>query len=87
MVHLPIKVVPGSRSDAVVGMLGERLKVKVVAAPEHGRANRAACDLLADFFRVPKNAVRIIGGHSSPEKIVAIDGITEEEVRRRIASG
>src|SRR5690349_990673 len=34
-----LKVVPGSRRDQIVGGLGDRLKVKVSAPPEDGRAN------------------------------------------------
>ena len=34
-----LKVVPGSSRDAIAGILGGRLKVKVAAAPEDGKAN------------------------------------------------
>lgn len=68
-------------------MLGERLKVKVTAPPEHGRANQAVCALLAQFFQVPASAVDIISGHSSSEKVASIAGVAQEDVLRRITHG
>ncbi len=41
-----VKAVPGAAQDTVAGALGDRLKVRVSAAPEDGRANKAICRLL-----------------------------------------
>ena len=42
-----VKAVPGASLDTVAGALGDRLKVRISAAPEDGQANRAICRLLA----------------------------------------
>jgi uncharacterized protein len=73
-VRIALKVVPGSRRDRIVGALGDRLKVKVSAPPEDGKANRAVCRLLAEALGVSERDVEVIAGHSSPEKVVRVIG-------------
>jgi hypothetical protein len=76
-----LKVVPGSRSDAIVGALGERVKVKVSSPPEGGKANRAVCDLIADSLRIDARRVEIIKGSTSAEKTVRVVGLTAEQAQ------
>jgi uncharacterized protein YggU (UPF0235/DUF167 family) len=47
--------------------------VKVAAAPEKGRANRALCDFIAVKLGVAKSKVRIIAGETSHLKRIHID--------------
>ena len=67
-----LKVVPGARRDQIAGVLGERLKVRVAAPPEGGKANRAVCRLLAGALGVRESEVEIVAGHSGPEKTVRV---------------
>lgn len=70
---LQVKVVPKSSRDRVAGWVGDRLKVQVTAAPEKGKANAAVIDVLAEALGLPRRAVRITGGETSPQKTVEID--------------
>jgi uncharacterized protein (TIGR00251 family) len=72
--ELRLKVVPGASRSAIVGLLGDRLKVRVAAAPEGGKANRAACALLRDWTHA--EAVEIVSGHASAEKTALLHGAT-----------
>ncbi len=74
-VRLAVKVVPGARRDEIAGRLGDRLKVRVSAPPEGGRANAAVCRVIAASLGVKPGAVAIVAGHSSPEKLVEITGV------------
>ena len=65
--------------------MGETLKVCVTAPPERGKANAAVEEVLADALGLPTRRVRVVVGHTSPHKIVEIDGLEEAEVRRRLA--
>ncbi|MBV8062463.1 MAG: DUF167 domain-containing protein, partial [Nevskia sp.] len=47
MAVLELKVSPKASRNAITGFLGEALKVAVTAAPERGKANEAAEELLA----------------------------------------
>jgi uncharacterized protein (TIGR00251 family) len=80
---IAIKAVPGARRDEVVGLLGERLKVRVSAPPEDGKANRAICQLLARELGIKPNAVSVVRGHSHPEKTVRIEGVTRDQLAAR----
>jgi uncharacterized protein len=79
-VRIALKVVPGSRRDQIVGPLGDRLKVKVSAPPEDGKANRAVCRLLAEALGVSERDVEVVAGHASPEKIVRVMGVRAADV-------
>jgi uncharacterized protein YggU (UPF0235/DUF167 family) len=48
--------------------------VQVTAAPEKGKANAAVVDVLAEALDLPKSALRIVSGETSPLKTVEIDG-------------
>ncbi len=70
---LDLKVIPRARNAQIVDFLADgTLKVKVIAAPEKGRANEEVCELLAGCFAVPKSRVEILVGHSSSRKRVRI---------------
>jgi uncharacterized protein (TIGR00251 family) len=70
-IELRIKVVPGASRSEIAGVLGDRLKVRVAAPAESGKANRAAIELLQKWLGVRK--VEIVGGLSSPEKTVRVE--------------
>ncbi len=75
---LSLKIIPNAKQSEViydvVDLLGARnLRVKVNQPPEDGRANKAVIELLAGYFKVKKNCVRIITGETSRNKIVEID--------------
>ncbi|WP_274423334.1 DUF167 family protein [Chelativorans sp. YIM 93263] len=90
--HLQIfvRVTPGSSADAIDGMFEagdgrHYLKVRVRAAPENGKANRALEKLLSKTFRLAKNAVNVTGGTTSRFKTVSIAG-DQSEISRKIAA-
>jgi uncharacterized protein (TIGR00251 family) len=71
-VLLWVKAVPGASRDEVAGRLGERFKVRVAAAAEGGKANKAICRLIARTLSVKPIDVTIEAGQTQPEKIVRI---------------
>ncbi len=71
-VDVRLKVVPGSRKDEIVGTYGDRLKVKIAAPPEDGKANAAVCRLLATALGISVQDVQIIAGATNPEKVARI---------------
>lgn len=79
-----VKVVAGAREDRVVGRLGGAIKVHVSAAPERGKANAAVEALLAQFFGVRRQQVTVVQGHAQPRKVVRVEGLTPDDVRRKL---
>jgi uncharacterized protein (TIGR00251 family) len=86
MTVIAVKVVPRAARDEIVGWLEGALKVRVQAPPEDGRANRAVEELLAGALRLKKNAVTVAGGRASARKRVAVEGLTREEIVRRLGT-
>jgi hypothetical protein len=83
---LELRVVPGARRPGVVGRHGPAWKVRVSAPPEDGRANRAVVGLLAEALGLPRQAVWVVAGHRSRDKIVACEGLSAAEVEARLSS-
>ena len=81
---LAIKAVPNAPRSAVVGWLGEALKVKVHAPALEGRANDELCEFLADALALPRRAVTVLQGDKSRQKILHISGLTLAEVRLKL---
>ena len=80
-VLLPVKVVPKSSRDRIVGELDGALKVAVAAAPEKGEANKAVCKLIAKTLGLRGNQVQVNAGHGSPRKTLRITGTSIEHIR------
>ena len=54
--------------DAIVGILGDSVKVAVTAPPVDGKANAYVCKFLAGEFKTAKSNVSIIKGETSKHK-------------------
>jgi uncharacterized protein (TIGR00251 family) len=83
-ITIKVKVQPKSSGDRVVGFRDDVLRVRVTAAPERGKANQALVDLLSATLKVPKSTVRIIKGHTSRDKWVAVDDLSLDDLHRRL---
>ncbi|QDU71229.1 DUF167 domain-containing protein [Mucisphaera calidilacus] len=82
--ELHLKVVPGSKRSAVIGLLGDRLKIAVSAPPEAGKANKEVVALLAAKLSVAHRDVTIIRGAAQPRKTALIAGVSEREAVSRL---
>ena len=83
-VSINVRVQPKAASNQVAGYRGDSLRLRVTAPPEAGKANAAVVSLLAQRLGVARSRVRIVRGHASRDKLVAVDSLTPEEVRRRL---
>jgi uncharacterized protein (TIGR00251 family) len=81
---LAIKAIPNAPRNAVVGWLGDALKVKVHAPALEGRANDELCEFIADTLGLPRRAVTVALGDKSRQKLLQIDGLTLADVRQRL---
>jgi uncharacterized protein (TIGR00251 family) len=79
-----VKLLPKSSRNQIVGREDDLFKVKVTAPPVEGRANKALIDLLAKKISVPKSHIEIISGKSSRIKSIRIDGVSKEEIIRKV---
>jgi len=70
--EIRVKAVPGSSRSRIAGVLGDRIKVQVAAAPEDGKANRAVAEVLAAWLGIAKSEVELVAGASQPAKVFRI---------------
>jgi uncharacterized protein (TIGR00251 family) len=71
-VTFKIRVQPKSSRNAVAGLYGDALKIRVTAPPVGGAANAMCCQYLASCLGVPKSAVEIAAGATGRTKQVRI---------------
>lgn len=84
--RLALKLQPGASRNALLGWHGDALKLAVTAVPERGRANAAACALLAEQLGVAKSAVQLVQGATHTQKVFSIRGLSATELRQRLVA-
>jgi uncharacterized protein YggU (UPF0235/DUF167 family) len=99
-IQLFLRVKPGVSPlrQGIASITHHWINVNVTSRAQDGAANKAVTQLLASMLRVPKNAVTIVKGEKSSEKVVAVEisakrngeddveyvrGMLEENVMRR----
>ncbi len=86
-VRFAVRVQPRASRSEVAGVHGDALKIRLAAPPVDGAANEALVRLLAELLGVPRRAVRIESGLGSRSKIVEVDGVGADAVRRLARPG
>jgi uncharacterized protein (TIGR00251 family) len=83
---LQIKVTPSSSKDCIVGWLENRLKIKVKAPADRGKANKAVIKLLEGSLELAKGSVSITNGTTSGNKIIEIDAINDDAIHQKLSA-
>jgi uncharacterized protein (TIGR00251 family) len=83
---IPVHVQAHARRNGIAGERDGALRVAVTAAPEKGKANRAAVAVLSRALGIPKSAVQLIAGEISPRKRFLIVGAAADELRQALES-
>ena len=82
---LSVKVSAGSKENRILEFTGNgELWVRVSDPPEHGKANKALIGLLSDNLKIQKSSLRIVMGGRHKEKVIAIEGISYDELVGKI---
>ena len=83
--RISLHVYPNAPRNQVVGFSGGVLGVKVAAPPLKGQANRELVAFLSQLLGVSQGSLAILKGHTSRNKLIAISGLSREEVIRRLS--
>ncbi len=78
---IDVWVVPNSSRVGVAGLHGDRVRIRVSAPPEEGKANKAVAEVLADALDAP---VAIVRGMSSRHKVFKVTGLDPEQICRKL---
>jgi uncharacterized protein (TIGR00251 family) len=70
--YLDIKAVPGASKTGFAGVKDKRLRVRIAAAPEDGKANAELISFLAKNLGCAKRDLRLVSGEKSRLKTIAM---------------
>jgi uncharacterized protein len=81
-IRFNVRVQPRAARSEIAGVHGDAIKVRLAAPPVDGAANVALVELLAEALGVARGAVRVVTGATSRGKVVEVDGVDVENIRR-----
>jgi uncharacterized protein (TIGR00251 family) len=81
-----VRVQPRASHEGIAGEQDGAIVIRVNAPPEGGRANRAVVKLVARRLGVAQSAVEVARGASSRDKVLRIDGVSDEHARQALLS-
>lgn len=84
-VVLAVHAQPGAGRTQITGRHGAALKIRVAAPPEHGRANRALIEVLAEEFGVDEGKVELVAGERSRTKRFRLAGVDPNAFERTLS--
>ena len=79
---LDIKAAPGASKSAVGEVQGGRLKVRIAAAPEDGKANEELRSFLARLLGLPKKDIVLESGEKSRLKTLRLPVSAEDKLEK-----
>ena len=82
---VPVFAQPRASRSKVMGIHDGMLKIALAAPPVDGAANKALIKFVAKLLGVSKSAVTLVSGDSGRRKRLSVEGMTVQEVVRRLA--
>lgn len=84
MATLRFHVVPNARTNKIMGEHGAAIKIKLRAPAVEGKGNAALRSFLAGELKISERAIVLERGQKSRDKLIRIEGLSEEDARRRL---
>ena len=78
---LSVRVVTGASKSGFVEVKDDKLKIRIAAVPEDGKANEELRLFLAKTLELPKRDIVIVSGEKSRIKILRLPVSAEEKLR------
>ena len=82
--RISLRVYPRAARSEVVGFTDGVLQVRVAAPPVKGQANKELIAFLSKALAVGKGALTIVKGYTSRSKVIAIDGLSQEDIMNQL---
>jgi hypothetical protein len=67
-----VRVQPRASMNKIVGVIDNRLKIKLKAPPVDGAANKMCIQFIAKLLHAPKSHIEIISGKNSRQKTIRV---------------
>jgi len=82
MAILRFHIVPNAGQNTVMGKYEAAIKIKLCAPAMEGKTNAALHSFLDNELKIPERTILLKRGQKSREKIIRIEGLSEQGVRR-----
>lgn len=82
---ITVRVYPNATKNEVVGFSDGVWLVKISAQPVKGEANKELISFFGEVLGLGRRRLSINRGHTSHSKVIAIDGLTQEEIMTRLS--
>ncbi len=86
VITLEVFVQPKSSRDEIVGLHDGRLRVRITAPPEGGKANEHLRAFLANKIGISKRQVKIVYGEKARRKRIHLHGLAEGKIEALLSS-
>jgi len=86
-IRLEIKAVPGASKTELTGIKDGRLRIRIAAAPEDGKANAELLNFLSRIFDCPRRDLRILSGEKSRLKTIVLPLERKAKVEEIVGEG
>ena len=71
--NIKLYIRPGAAETRVEGIYQDRIKIRISAPPEKGRANKELIKFIAGILSIPKSRISITSGKTSNYKEIQIN--------------
>ncbi|HEY0088025.1 MAG TPA: DUF167 domain-containing protein [Candidatus Lokiarchaeia archaeon] len=78
---------PNSSVTGIYGIYRSRIKIKLAAAPEKGKANKELIKFISGKIGIPKKNVKITAGEKSVYKEISIESDGDLNLTSKLLSG
>ena len=79
---LNVKAVPGASKSELAGIKDGKVKVRIAAPPEDGKANEELRSFLAKTLEIPKKDIVVISGEKSRTKTLRLPVSVREKTEK-----
>ena len=80
---LRVVVKPNSKEKKLIAERNpDSISINLSSPAREGKANTELVKKLSKLLKLSSNAIRIVAGHKSREKVILIDGLSTEEVEQ-----
>jgi len=83
--RISLRVHPNAARNEIIGFKEGILQVKVAAPPVKGKANTELIAFLSKTLDVGKGSLSLIKGHTSRNKVIAIQGMNQNDIITRLS--
>ncbi|MCF7848965.1 MAG: DUF167 family protein [Kiritimatiellales bacterium] len=67
-----LRIIPRAAKNAVQGLHGDALKIRLQAPPVEGKANQALVKFLSKHWKIPRADIEILSGETGRNKRIRI---------------